>query len=136
MGGCCLSVCVCLCVSPLFFTFHDWITFKRFKREFKFGSYHHPLTTTHLPPPTFYPSKSGARRLFRRRLHFLDFFFLLFAFCETPQGARPWARVLRHLGKTGFRHIPPCMTVGMTFLYNNAVTRPQLNLISICFQSI
>ena len=59
-------------------------------------TYHHPLTTTHLPPPTyhrlltiaylslptptfstppFYPSKSSARRLFRRGLHFLDFLF-------------------------------------------------------------
>ena len=30
-GGCRLSVCVCLCVSPLFFTFHDGITSKRFE---------------------------------------------------------------------------------------------------------
>ena len=30
-GGCRLSVCVCVSVSPLFFTFHDWITSKRFE---------------------------------------------------------------------------------------------------------
>ena len=32
-GGCRLYVSVCLyvCVSPLFFTFHDWITSKRFE---------------------------------------------------------------------------------------------------------
>ena len=30
-GGCRLSVCLCVCLSPLFFTFHDWITSKRFE---------------------------------------------------------------------------------------------------------
>ena len=30
-GGCRLSVCLSVCLSPLFFTFHDWITSKRFE---------------------------------------------------------------------------------------------------------